>query len=121
VTPGRGHNGGPPIDDPTPSGGQCRWCRHWTPPPEAEVRAFEYFRLGLSRKRVKRPAGRCGRVLLAPGRPLAFAATNAEFSCLNFDEKPRPERPSAGGFVTIHEGEQLVWSGNEEDLPDRYR
>ncbi|MGI9377721.1 MAG: hypothetical protein ACR2PC_16760 [Tsuneonella suprasediminis] len=52
----RGHNGGPPLDEPVDRrSGQCKHCIHWDAPPENEQRAYEWFRLGLSRRRVKRP------------------------------------------------------------------
>lgn len=122
--PPRGHNGGPPLDDPDPTAPrQCRWCRHWSPPSKAEDRAYEYFRLGLSRRGVRRPTGACDRVLLAPDKPLAFSATVAEFSCLNFLARPRPpaDTPRRRRFVTIYEGDSVVWQGAEEDLPEPYR
>jgi hypothetical protein len=122
--PGAGHNNGPPLDDDPPATIRtCRWCRHWSPPSEREERDYEYFRLGLSRRRVKRPSGACDRVLTAPGKPLAFSSTVAEFSCLNFAAKPLPpvEIPRRGGFVRIYEGDEVVWQGAEEDLPEDYR
>lgn len=123
--PGAGHNNGPPLDDDDPPATirTCRWCRHWSPPSEWEERAWEHLRLGLSRRRVKRPTGACDRVLMAPGKPLAFSATVAEFSCLNFAAKPLPpvDMPRRGGFVRIYEGDEIVWQGAEDDLPDQYR
>lgn len=92
--PGSGHNGGPPLDPPVRhERGQCKNCIHWHAPPENEQRAYEMFRLGLSRKRVKRPSGTCDRVLLDGRSSTAFSATTAEFGCLNFEPKPRPPRP----------------------------
>lgn len=90
---------------------------------EREERDYEHFRLGLSRRRVKRPSGTCDRVKMAPNKPLAFSATVAEFSCLNFEVKALPpvEIPGHGGFVTIYEGDRIVWKGTEEDLPEEYR
>lgn len=122
--PSPGHNNGPPLDDDPPATIRtCRWCRHWSPPSERQERDYDHFRLGLSRRRVKRPSGACDRVLMAPGRPLAFSATVAEFSCLNFAARPLPPRdmPRRGGFVTIYEGDRIVWQGAEEDLPEDYR
>ncbi|OHT20097.1 hypothetical protein [Edaphosphingomonas haloaromaticamans] len=124
-SPGAGHNNGPPLDDDDPAATirTCRWCRHWSPPTEREEREYEHFRLGLSRRRVKRPSGACDRVLMAPGKPLAFSATVAEFSCLNFAARPLlpVEKPRRSGFVTIYEGDKIVWRGNAEDLPEEYR
>lgn len=121
-----GHNGGPPLDDtsqrPTlPAGASCRSCRHWRAPPEAEERNYEAFRLGLSRRRVRRPSGACDRVVLGPGRPPAFSATSAEFVCLNFEQRPPAPPRSGGGYVTIYEGGRIVWQGPEERLPSRFQ
>ena len=52
VDPPFGHNGGPPLVDPvTRERGLCKHCRHWAPPADGEQRAYDYFRLGLSRRR----------------------------------------------------------------------
>ncbi len=60
-----GHNGGPPLDEPADRQcGMCKHCAHWKAPPESEQRAYEHFRLGLSRRRLKRPIGSCDRVLI---------------------------------------------------------
>ena len=121
-----GHNGGPPLDDdeevrgpPVPH--YCKYCRHWSPPSDREVRDYEYFRLGLSRRRVKRPSGACDRVLMRPGGPLSFAATTDTFGCHNFSAKPPPQPARAHDFVMIYEGDRIVWQGREEDVPDAYR
>lgn len=120
--PPRGHNGGPPLDPPpSPDLGQCKTCIHWHAPPEIEQRAYEMFRLGLSRKRVKRPSGTCGRVLLGGRSATVFSATTAEFGCRNFEAKPRPERPAGGGFVTIWNKGHAVWQGPEEKIPPRFQ
>ena len=93
-TPGSGHNGGPPLDPPVRhERGQRKNCIHWHAPSDNEQRAYEMFRLDLSRKRVKRPSGTCDRVLLDGRSSTAFSATTAEFGCLNFEPKPRPPRP----------------------------
>lgn len=89
--PRLGHNGGPPLEEPSSEArGRCRDCRHWHAPPETEQRAYEWFRLGLSRRRVRRPTGACDRVVLSAGRAPAFSATTAEFGCINFEAKPPP-------------------------------
>ncbi len=117
----RGHNGGPPLDEPVDRPpGRCKHCIHWDPPPENEQRAYEWFRLGLSRRRVKRPSGTCGRVLLAGRKSTVFSATSAEFGCLNFEAKPLPDRPTGGGFVTIWRNGRIAWQGAEENIPPRY-
>ncbi len=119
-----GHNGGPSLDDeekgpPVPR--YCKYCRHWSPPPDSEVSAYEFFRLGLSRRRVKRPSGSCDRVLMREGKPLAFSATTDTFGCLNFLGKPPAPIVQGRGFVTIYEGDRVVWQGHEEDVPEQYR
>ena len=118
-----GHNGGPPLngENGPPVPRYCKYCRHWSPPSDGEVQAYEWFQLGLSRRRVKRPAGSCDRVLMQSGKPLAFSATVDTFGCLNFSAKPRPPIPPGRGFVRIYEGDNVVWQGREEDLPDEYR
>ena len=89
-----GHNGGPPLDDPAPDRpGRCRDCRHWQPLPENLERDYEYFRLGLSRRRVKRPTGFCDRVLLGNSKIPAFSGTVGSFSCANFE--PAPPKPAS--------------------------
>lgn len=121
-SPPPGHNGGPPLDDPAPDRpGRCRDCRHWTPPPENLERDHEFFRLGLSRRRVKRPTGTCDRVLLGNSNIPAFSATAANFSRRNFEPAP-PKPPSkGGGFVTIWEGDRILWKGPEDEIPPRFR
>ncbi|EZP82502.1 hypothetical protein BV97_01999 [Novosphingobium resinovorum] len=118
-----GHNGGPPLDEdegpPVPR--YCKYCRHWSAPSNWEVHAYESFQLGLSRRRVKRPTGSCDRVLIRPGKPLAFSATTDTFGCFNFSAKPREPFTRGHGFVTIYAGDHVVWQGWEKDLPDEYR
>lgn len=107
-----GDNGGPPLDDEPPvlpTGAKCRLCRHWKAPAEADERGYEYFRLGLSHRRVKRPSGSCDRVILSWGRRPSFSATSGEFVCWNFEEMPPPPRARGGG--------RIVWQGREEDAP----
>ncbi|MET0528614.1 MAG: hypothetical protein ABW003_09760 [Microvirga sp.] len=117
-----GHNGGPPLDTPTePACGRCKHCRHWQAPPEGEQRAYEWFQLGLSRRRVRRPTGSCDRVLIGPRSTPAFSATTAEFGCRNFEAAPPPPPlPRGGGFVTIWEGGRIAWQGHEENIPGRF-
>lgn len=121
--PAIGHNGGPVLDevDRPPVPRYCKYCRHWSPPPDREVSAYEFFRLGLSRRRVKRLSGSCDRVLMREGKPLAFSATADTFGCFNFLAKP-PEPIARGrGFVAIYEGDSVVWRGHEEDAPEQHR
>lgn len=97
--------------------GQCKHCIHWDAPPENEQRAYEWFRLGLSRRRVKRPSGTCDRVLLPGRKSTVFSATSAEFGCLNFEAKPLPARPAGGGFVTIWRNGRVAWQGSGGEHP----
>lgn len=122
--PSTGHNGGPPLDDeaggpPVPR--YCKYCRHWSPPFNAEVWAYEAYQRGTTRRRARRPSGACDRVLLRPGAPLSFSATVDTFGCLNFSAKPPAPIERGRGFVTIYQGDTIVWQGHEEDLPDEYR
>lgn len=121
--PAIGHNGGPALDEvegpPVPR--YCKYCRHWSPPPDSEVSAYEFFRLGLSRRRVKRPSGSCDRVLIREGKPLAFSATTDTFGCLNFFAKPPEPIARRRGFVTLYEGDSVIWQGHEEDVPGQNR
>lgn len=108
-------------DNPFAETRQCKHCRHWRAPPQLEIRAWEAFKQGISARRVKSPTGQCDQVLTQPGKPIATSATPPGFSCLNFAH----HRDAAGarhpGIVTVHEDGRLVWSGPEEDLPERYR
>ncbi|WP_145200332.1 hypothetical protein [Sphingobium sp. B2] len=117
-----GHNGGPKLEDdegpPVPR--YCKYCRHWSPPSDHEVSAYEAFRIGISRRRVKRPSGSCDRVLMAQGKPLAFSATTDTFGCLNFLAKPPVPITRGRGFVTIYDGDRIVWQGHEEDIPEEH-
>lgn len=116
-----GHNGGPVLDEPAERpGGLCKHCLHWKAPSEAEQQAYESFRLGLSRRRVARPAGACDRVLLGARLVPLFSATAAEFGCRNFEASPPKPMTKGGGFVTIWEGGRVVWQGREEDTPARF-
>lgn len=120
-----GHHGGPALDDEPewlpPGPHYCKYCRYWSPPSEWEARTYEAYQLGLSKRRVKRPSGTCDRVLMQHGKPLAFAATLDTFGCLNFSAKPPALIARGRGFVTIHEGDRVIWQGHEEDVPDAYR
>ncbi|HQS08169.1 hypothetical protein [Reyranella sp.] len=119
--PPPGHNGGPPLDDPTPQRPSCcRDCRHWQPPPESLERDYEFFRLGLSRRRVKKPTGFCDRVLLGNSRIPAFSGTAGDFTCRNFEPVPPRLRSRGGGFITIWVGDRVVWKGPEDEIPPRF-
>lgn len=116
-----GHNGGPPLDDPVDTRrSQCKHCLHWHAPSDGEQRDYESFRLGLSRRRVKRPSGTCDRVLLDGRTTTVFSATTAEFGCRNFQAKPIPPRPVGGGFTTIWRNGRVVWQGPEDKIPAPY-
>jgi hypothetical protein len=121
VTGCLGHNGGPSLEEPADTRpGQCKHCRHWKAPSEGEQHAHEAFRLGLSRRRVRRPTGACDRVLIGNSRVPAFSAMVGEFGCRNFEAAPPPPMPKGGGFVTIWQGGRIVWEGYEEAIPARF-
>jgi hypothetical protein len=121
VTGGFGHNGGPALEEPVGTRpGQCKHCRHWRPPPEGERQAYEAFRLGHSRRRVRRPTGACDRVLIGNNPRPAFSATVGEFGCRNFQAAPLAPMPKGGGYVTIWQGGRIVWEGAEEAIPARF-
>lgn len=121
-----GHNGGEPLDDDKDDytgPHYCKYCRHWRPPLDWDVRAYEAFQLGISRRRVRRPSGTCDRVLMLKGKPLSFAATVDNFSCFNFSAKP-PEPPQWRpelAYVKVYEDDDVVWEGKAKDLPEEYR
>jgi hypothetical protein len=115
-----GHNGRPPLDEPDRQCGMCKHCAHGKAPPEGGQRAYEHFRLGLSRRRMKRPTGSCDRELIGNRTTAVFSATTAEFSCRNF-EPATPKPPASGGaFVTIWENGRIVWQGPEESILGRF-
>lgn len=121
MTGGPGHNGGPPLDEPADHRpGLCRHCWRWKAPPEEEQRSYELFRLGLSRRRVRRPSGTCDRGLLGNRTTPVFSATDAGFGCRNFEAAPLLPVARGGGFVTIWENGRVVWQGREEDTPARF-
>ena len=43
------------------------------------------------------------------------------FGCLNFSAQPPQPIVRGRGFVTIYEGDRIVWQGHEEDVPDEHR
>jgi hypothetical protein len=121
VTAPRGHNGGPALDESAaPRLGRCKHCRHWKAPSEGERQAYEWFQLGLSRRRVRRPTGACDRVLFGNNPKPSFSATSGEFGCANFEAAPPPAILKGGGFVTIWQGGRIVWEGHEEAIPARF-
>lgn len=121
-----GHNGGPPLYDRRPGpadGASCRRCRHWRPPSEREESDYRAYQMGVIRRRVAEPSGACDRVMLRPGGPVAFAGTKGRSWCYNFKAKPPPtdEERRGQGFVTIYEGDRIVWQGREGEEPAEYR
>ncbi|EQB31356.1 hypothetical protein M529_15075 [Sphingobium ummariense RL-3] len=60
-------------------------------------------------------------MLMHYGKPLAFSATGDTFGCLNFSAQPPAPIARGRGFVTVYEGDQIVWQGHEEDLPEEHR
>jgi hypothetical protein len=88
-----GRNGGPPLDEPASLQYGCKHCVHWKPPPEREEEAYERFRLGLFRKRVRRPTGYCRNAIVGVRDTPCCCATPADYYCRNFS--PRPLKPPA--------------------------
>lgn len=117
------HNGAPPPDEPAANSrsGQSKHCRHWQAPPESEQRAFERLQLGLSRRRVKRQAGSCDRVLLGKRMTPAFSMATAEFGCRNFVAAPPKAAAEGSAFVTISQHGRIVWQGQEDRVPARFK
>ncbi|ACB27984.1 conserved hypothetical protein (plasmid) [Methylobacterium radiotolerans JCM 2831] len=100
--------------------GRCKHCRHWQAPSAEEQRAYEWFHLGLSRHRVRRPTGACDRNLIGHCSPPAFSATTAEFDCRNLEASPPPLSQRGGGLVTVGKVGHVVWQGREEEIPARF-
>lgn len=116
----RGHNGGPPLDEPVDRrSGQCKHCIHWDAPPENEQRAYEWFHLGLSRRRVKRPSGTCDRVL-PPGRKTPCSRLPRPSSDALTSRRSRSRPLDRGDFVTIWRNGRIAWQGPEENIPPRF-
>lgn len=82
-----------PVSCLSAAGAACRNCQHWSEPPAEEVARHDAYVRGVTSRPVRRPLGSCDRVLLTRGRPAAFSATAAEFSCLNF----QPSQGNDGG------------------------
>lgn len=126
---GIGDNGGPCLQDegrPTLPrllyDAACCRCRHWNPPSEREKADFRAFQAGVKMRRVKEPAGSCGRVQHRPGGPLSFSATLGRSRCYSFESKDTPSRdPRTRGHVTIWQGDRILWQGTEGDEPAEYR
>lgn len=118
-----GHNGAPPEPPARlPYGANCARCQHWAAPSERDVRDYEAFQRGVTRRRVKEPSGFCHRILHSPrGTPAAGGCVGRSF-CFNFEEdtRPKPEQDRRG-FVTIYEGGRIIWQGTEGDEPAEYR
>lgn len=55
------------------------------------------------------------------GVGVSFSATVDTFGCLNFSAKPPAPIERGRGFVTVYQGDTIVWQGHEEDLPDEHR
>ena len=112
--------GQPSMSRPIPDRPSASHCRHWEAPSEGERRAYEAFRLGLSRRRVRRPTGACDRVLIGNSRVPAFSATVGEFGGRNFEAAPLPPMAKGGGLITIWQNDRVVWQGREEEIPARF-
>lgn len=122
-----GHNGGPPLDDPAPEpprlpyDAACVRCAHWNPPSAREESDYRAWQGGYGR-RVKEPSGHCFRVMHRPGGPVSFSGTMGRSRCFNYEPKPPPLPDTRGrGFVTIWQGEKILWSGTEGEEPAEFR
>jgi hypothetical protein len=118
-----GHNGAP-SEPPRrlPHGPSCARCHHWEAPHDRDIRDHEAFQRGVSKRRVREPAGFCHRILHSPnGYPAAGGCVARSF-CFNYedDQRPKPEQ-GRRGFVTIYEGGRIVWQGTEGDEPAEFR
>jgi len=114
-------SGGPPIDEGADRrAGRCTLCARLRAPGESEECAYERFRAGLSRRRVRWPTGSCDRALLGDRRTPVFSATTAETGCGNFEPAAANPRPGGGGFVTAWEAGRIVWQGPQEGVPVRF-
>ena len=89
-------------------------------PSAGEQSAYEAFRTGLSRRRVRRPTGACDRVLIGNNPRPSFSATAGEFGCRNFEAAPPAPMPKGGSYVTIWQGGRILWEGVEEAIPARF-
>lgn len=126
-----GHNNGPPLDDERPTAAEtprlpqdaaCARCAHWTPPSGREESDYRAWKGGYGR-RVKEPSGHCFRVMHRPDGPTAFAGTMGRNRCFNFEAKadPEPQPGSGRGFVTIWQGDRILWQGTEGEEPAQFR
>ena len=129
--PGIGDNGGPRLDDqaptppihsPRPQGAACSRCLHWIPPTERKESDYRAWQGGYGR-RVKEPSGYCHRILHRPGGHTATGGTMGRSFCYNFEEKParEPEWGRGRAFVTIWQGDKIVWQGREGEEPAEFR
>ncbi|WP_156878762.1 hypothetical protein [Roseomonas gilardii] len=81
-----------PAYAPMPAGAVCSRCHHWKAPDPHDGSAYDYWR--------------------ATGRS----------ACYNYepDRRPRPEQDRRG-FLTIYQGDGIVWQGTEGDEPAEFR
>lgn len=118
-----GHNRPVPAAyTPLPAGASCSRCHHWRAPDQRDVSAFDYWQRTGKGRRVKEPSGTCDRIMHSPGKTPAFGGSMGRSACYNFEPDQR-EKPSHDrrGFVTIYEGNRIVWQGTEGDEPPEYR
>lgn len=121
---GAGHNGGPPLEEPThPPAGTCGTCRHWQPPGPGEVRRYEIWHITGRGGRVREPSGSCDRMLTRPGAVPAHCGTKGRTAaCHNFvPAAPAPLSTRGGGYVMVWQDGRIAWQGWEEHLPERFR
>jgi hypothetical protein len=118
-----GHNRpAPPAYAPMPAGAACSRCHHWKAPDPRDVSNYDHWQATGRGRRVKEPSGTCDRILHSPGKMPAFGGSMGRNACYNFepDQRPKPSQDRRG-FVTIYEGNRIVWQGTEGHEPAEYR
>ena len=118
-----GHNRpAPPTYAPMPAGAACSRCHHWKAPDPRDVSNYDHWQATGRGRRVKEPSGTCDRILHSPGKMPAFGGSMGRNACYNFepDQRPKPSQDRRG-FVTIYEGNRIVWQGTEGHEPAEYR
>lgn len=85
----------------TPQRNCCRFCQNWQPPSASAVSAFEaWIKTGRGRP-VRRPNGKCHRVLLDRPGTECFSATAPDFVCLNYTARTSRHSPASDEFVVV--------------------
>lgn len=111
-----------PTYAPMPSDAACSRCHHWKAPDPRDVSAFDFWQATGRGRRVKEPSGTCDRILHSRGKAPAFGGTMGRNACFNYeaDRRPKPDQDWRG-FLTIYQGDRIVWQGTEGDEPAEYR